>query len=315
VDNNNQIIYDKNYEIIENNAIILFTRLDFLSVMLKEVIMSQRLIWPVAALFAIFAAIKPFLAGTSLQAIVPAFSILLPVLFVLFHAPRQIGWRNLGMFFALTFVISWSYESLSIATGFPFGNYHYTDTLGPKLGTVPLLIMPAYFAVCYISWQIARTLTETLAPQHSHGWPVILVASFVMVMWDLSMDPARATVHQAWIWHDGGAYFGVPFVNFMGWFLCVATIFAAFAYKLKRSAAMGVATPDKTAQGQSLGLYAALFTEFVANAAYGPTTGTVTDAVGQVWNLRDIYQTLGLVSIFTMGFVIGITLLALRRQA
>lgn len=277
--------------------------------------MSQRLIWPIVACYAIFAAVKPFLAGTGLQALVPAITILLPVLFVLFHAPRQIGWRNLAAFFALTFVISWSYESLSIATGFPFGHYHYTDNLGPKLGTVPLLIMPAYFAVCYISWQIARTLTDSLAPQQSHAWAVVLVAAFVMVMWDLSMDPARATVHQAWIWHDGGAYFGVPFVNFAGWFLCVATIFAAFALWLKRSAAAGVARPDKAAQGQSVGLYAAIFTEFVAYAAYGPTSGTVTDAVGQVWALRDIYQSLGLVSIFTMGFVILLAVLTLRRQA
>lgn len=277
--------------------------------------MSQRLIWPIVACYAIFAAMKPILAGTEFQALVPAITILLPVLFVLFHAPHQIGWRNLAGFFALTFVISWSYESLSIATGFPFGHYHYTDNLGPKLGTVPLLIMPAYFAVCYISWQIARTLTDSLAPQQSHAWVVVLVAAFVMVMWDLSMDPARATVHQAWIWHDGGAYFGVPFVNFAGWFLCVATIFAAFALWLKRSAAAGIASPDKTAQGQSVGLYAAIFTEFVAYAAYGPTSGTVTDAVGQVWALRDIYQSLGLVSIFTMGFVILLAVLTLRRQA
>lgn len=277
--------------------------------------MSQRLIWPVIALCAIFAAIKPFLAGTPLQAFIPAITILLPVLFVLFHAPRQIGRRNLAIFFALTFAISWAYESLSIATGFPFGNYHYTDNLGPKLGTVPLLIMPAYFAVCYISWQIARTLNQALAPSHSHGWPVVLLASFVMVMWDLSMDPSRATVSQAWIWHDGGAYFGVPFVNFAGWFLCVATIFAAFAFWLKRGAAQGIGTPDKTDQSQSIGLYAAIFTEFVANAAFGPSIGTVTDAVGQVWALRDIYQSLGLVAIFTMGFVIVMTLLALRRQA
>jgi len=276
--------------------------------------MTDRLIWPILAIYAAFAAAKPLLAETALEAFVPAFSILLAVLFVLFHAPRQIGWKNLAVFFALTFLISWSYESLSIATGFPFGNYHYSDILGPKLGTVPLLIMPAYFSVCYISWQIARTLTEGLTPKQSHGWPVVLVASFVMVMWDLSMDPARATVRQAWIWHDGGAYFGVPFVNFAGWFLCVATIFAAFAIWLHRNQATGVVQPDKTAQAQSLGLYAALFAEFVAYIAYGPTIGTVTDAVGQVWNLRDIYQSLGLVSIFTMGFVIVMTILALQRK-
>lgn len=276
--------------------------------------MSNRLIWLVIAIYALFALAKPFIAGTGLQELVPAVSILMPFLFVLLHSPKQIGWANLAAFFVACFIISWGYESLSIATGFPFGNYHYTDNLGPKLGTVPLLIMPAYFSVCYISWLIARLLVDGTAPAQSHHWTVVLVAAFVMVMWDLSMDPARATVHQAWIWHDGGAYFGVPFANFAGWFLCVATIFAAFALWLSRRGAAGVAQPDRNALLQALGLYVALFAEFVGFAAFAPT-GTVTDAVGQVWNLRDIYQSLGLVSLFTMGFVIVLTLLKLRRQA
>ncbi|HMS94138.1 MAG TPA: carotenoid biosynthesis protein [Tabrizicola sp.] len=277
--------------------------------------MKDRILWTITGLYALFAAAKPLLAGTALFALVPIVSILAPILFVLLHAPRQIGWTNLGVFFGLAFAISWSYESLSIATGFPFGNYHYTEDLGWQLGTVPLLIMPAYFGVCYISWHIARTLTEALDPARAHGWPVVLVAAFVMVMWDLSMDPSRATVNLTWIWHDGGAYFGVPFVNFAGWFLCVATIFAAFALWLKRTRANGVATPDRPAQAQALALYAGLFAEFIAFAAIGPKTGTVTDATGQVWALRDIFESLGLVSIFTMGFVLVLTTLALRRQS
>ena len=274
--------------------------------------MKNRLIWAIVALYALFAAAKPLLLGTSLFVLVPLVSILAPILFILLHAPHEIGWKNLAVFFLLAFAISWSYESLSIATGFPFGNYHYTKDLGWQLGTVPLLIMPAYFGVCYISWLIARTLTSALAPAQSHGWPVVLVAAFVMVMWDLSMDPSRATVNLTWIWHDGGAYFGVPFVNFAGWFLCVATIFAAFALWLRRNQAAGVATPDRQAQAQALGLYAALFGEFVVFGALHPA-GTVTDATGQIWNLRDLYQSLALVSIFTMGFVIVLGVIALTR--
>lgn len=266
--------------------------------------MRDTMIWAVVALYAVFAAAKPLLVETPYFVIVPLVSILAPILFVLLHAPRQIGWKNLGVFFALSFVISWSYESLSIATGFPFGNYHYTEDLGWQLGTVPLLIMPAYFGVCYISWHIARTLTGALAPSQAYRWPVVVVAAFVMVMWDLSMDPSRATINQTWIWHDGGAYFGVPFVNFAGWFLCVGTIFAAFAVWLSTRGSSDIALIDRPAQAQALGLYLAFFAEFASFAFLGPKTGTVTDALGQIWNLRDIYESLGLVSIFTMGFVI-----------
>lgn len=274
--------------------------------------MQNRLLWALIALFALFNALKPLVLDGPLDALVPLISIVAPVIFVLLHAPRQIGWRRLAIFFALTFVISWSYESLSIATGFPFGNYHYTDKLGPKLGTVPLLIMPAYFGVAYISYLLARLLSDHAAPTARPFWLVALVASFVMVVWDLSMDPARATVAQAWIWHDGGAYFGVPFVNFAGWFLCVATIFLAFGAVASR-----LPQPEPRAEGSidalPLGLYAALFAEF-ATYPYWPREGSVTDAAGQVWNLRDLYQSLGLVSVFTMGFVILLSLAKLTHR-
>ena len=82
--------------------------------------------------------------------------------------------------------------------------------------------------VCYISWLIAALPTGHSGKVRPN-WLLALTTSFVMVMWDLSMDPARATVAQVWIWHEGGADFGVPFVNFAGWFLCVFTIFMAFS--------------------------------------------------------------------------------------
>jgi hypothetical protein len=71
--------------------------------------------------------------------------------------------------------------------------------------------------------------------------------------------------------------------------------------------------PDAQALAQALALYVALFLEFVAFAAV-PQSGTVADATGQVWNLRDLYQTLGLVSIFTMGFILVSGVLTLRRR-
>jgi uncharacterized membrane protein len=275
--------------------------------------MQDRIIWIVTALLAVFSVLKPVLLGTPVEVVFPLVSIAAPVLFVLLHAPREIGWPRLALFFALTFVISLSYETASILTGFPFGWYHYTEKLGPQLGVVPLLIMPAYFGTAYACWIIARLLLDHGRSAAPAG-PVamVLTASFVMVMWDLSMDPSRATVSQSWIWHDGGAYFGVPFINFSGWFLCVATIFAAYALTSGRFAAPR-AMPDAQALAQALALYGALFLEFVAFAAV-PQSGTVADATGQVWNLRDLYQTLGLVSIFTMGFILVSGVLTLRRR-
>jgi uncharacterized membrane protein len=256
-------------------------------------------LWFLIAIFGIFAVLKATPFSGSIQGFIPAISILVPTLFAAVHGLHRLGGRTMLVFFSITFVVSWCYESLSIATGFPFGHYHYTNNLGPKLGTVPLLIMPAYFAMCYVSWTLAHVLLDKWNQKSDQmlKFAIPLIASFIMVMWDMCMDPARATVKQAWIWHDGGGYFGVPFSNFLGWFLCVYTIFQLLAIYLIRGASAG-----KVVQDQANAMYAATSLEFVT-LGFFPPTGTVTDAVQQVWQLSALYETLGLVALFTMVFV------------
>ena len=267
----------------------------------------DRVLWTITALFAVFAVLKATPASAALQAAIPAISILVPTTFAVLHGTRRLGTKTMLVFFLITFVVSWCFESLSIATGFPFGNYHYTDKLGPKLGTVPLLIMPAYFAMCYVSWNLSHAVLDKFN-QTSDGllrFAVPLMASFIMVMWDMCMDPARATLHQAWIWHDGGSYFGVPFSNFVGWFLCVYTIFQMLALYLMRTGANGGSASGDGAKNnwhQVTALYGATFVEFAAYALI-PPDGTMTDATQQAWSVRAMYETLGLVAMFTMLFV------------
>jgi len=137
-------------------------------------------------------------------------------------------------------------------------------------------------------------------------WAVPALASFIMVMWDMSMDPARATLAEVWIWHDGDGYFGVPFQNFMGWFLCVWTIFQLYAFYLRRQASgAGVVTQtdaQKSEWHQMTALYGTLILEFLSMAAL-TTNMALVDQAGQSWNPRDMYETLALVSIFSMLFV------------
>lgn len=276
--------------------------------------MRNMAIWSCIMLYAAFAAAKPFLLGTPFFAVVPAFTILVPVLVVALHGPRELGWKLLGLFFLITFGVSWSYETASIQTGFPFGEYHYTEKLGVKIGLVPLLIMPAYFGVCYVSWLLAdlilgdRTGDGTISGLASR----VLVGSFVMVMWDVAMDPSRATVARAWIWHEGGGYFGVPLQNFAGWFLCVATILLAYGM-VERRLGKARPDPDRQAYAQALGLYTAIFIEFVSLAVFPPQR-TEIDATGKAWELVSLYQSLGLVATFTMGFVILLSIAALARR-
>ena len=204
---------------------------------------SNGLLWVFIVLYVLMGASR-LLHNAHLQRLMPFISVAILMGFAIVHGIRRYGWRHFVVFFIVAFVISWSYETLSILTGFPFGHYVYTDNLGPKLWLVPLLIMPAYFSMGYIAWTLAHVLLDRYDDRLA-GAEVVLVpalASFVMVMWDLCIDPASSTISGSWIWSDGGGYFGVPLVNFLGWYLCVFTIYLMFALYLQRSAEWTIAT-------------------------------------------------------------------------
>jgi putative membrane protein len=237
--------------------------------------------------------------------------------FAIVHGMPRYGGMHFGVFFILTVVVSWSYETSSILTGFPFGHYVYTDKLGPKLWLVPLLIMPAYFSMGYIAWTLAHVLLDRFDDRLAGGEMVLVpaLASFVMVMWDLCIDPASSTISGAWIWRDGGGYFGVPFVNFLGWYLCVVTIYLVFALYLRRSAEWTRATNlgDRSTWTLPALMYAAVMLPRLIEPIAGDSV-QVTSNDGHVWWTGDIHTASALVALFTMLFVTVLALVRVSRS-
>ncbi len=222
--------------------------------------------------------------------------------FVLIHGSRRYGWDNLFLFFGITFLISWSSEAASIATGFPFGNYHYTELLGPKIGTVPMAVMPAYFVAGYLAWTMGTVFLGNLGTgmQRRNLFLVPLVASSVMVMWDFCLDPIRSTIDGAWVWEDGGIYHGVPLSNYFGWFLTVFTIFQIFALYLYRSS-----RNERVEQGRTYW--------YLAPVMYlGLAVGFLLNPFFQTTNL-EIYRSVFWGCIFTMVFTSVLNIIFVKR--
>ncbi len=156
------------------------------------------------------------------------------LVFVCLHGWYRYGWQTMLIFFGITLAITWSAESLSIETGIPFGNFHYTDLLGDKIGHVPILIIPAYFFNGYLAWTLGNLFAGNLTAG-MHRKDVVrvpLISTVIMVMWNLSFDPIMSTIEGNWVWHDGGFYFGVPLSNFIGWFITVFLVFQLFSFFL-----------------------------------------------------------------------------------
>ena len=227
-------------------------------------------------------------------------------LFAAIHGTIRYGKKNMLIFFLITFIVSWGYENLSIITGFPFGKYHYTDFLGFKLLYVPLVIMPAYFGTAYLSWTIAQVLLDEFKKKLSGGsiFFVPFIASFIMVMWDLVMDTYASTISHAWNWESGGGFFGVPFSNFMGWFLCVFTIYLIFAIYLKKNGdfTSHLIVSEKLYWIQAAIVYSQI-TLFVLFRAFFEESSIITTLDNHQWWTGDLYETASLMWVFTMFFV------------
>jgi uncharacterized membrane protein len=117
-------------------------------------------------------------------------------LFGLLHGASTYSWRGILFFLAVCLGVSNASENLSILTGFPFGWYHYSDAMGPKLFLVPLQIGPAYFGVGYLSWTLARAILgdEDTRSAGLLSFATPALASFIMVSWDLTIDPTMSTI-------------------------------------------------------------------------------------------------------------------------
>ena len=155
--------------------------------------------------------------------------IVVPVAFALLHGAVRYHWSGILTFLVISLVVSNVLENSSILTGFPFGHYYYTSDLGPKLFLVPLVIGPAYFGTGYLAWVLATVLIGDVRPKGSWftTFAVPFIASFMMVAWDLGMDPTSSTIRHSWMWEQGGGYFGVPLTNYLGWFFTVYVFFQA----------------------------------------------------------------------------------------
>jgi len=148
---------------------------------------------------------------------------------------ERYGFKNTVIFFLITWIVSLFFEAFSIQTGFPL-SYHYNLASPIVLFQVPLIVIFAYFGMGYVCWTLSHVLTGQYSNKLEGRWIFIVpfIAALIMVMWDLIMDPIASTVLSQWVWHNPGAYFGVPITNFFTWFVTVFIFYQLFALYLAK---------------------------------------------------------------------------------
>jgi uncharacterized membrane protein len=262
---------------------------------------TNLLLWALVLLYAVARVFEVFPGRVPIVAMV-ALHVVPPIVFALIHGAMSYRTRGILAFFAICLVVGNIFENLGVHTGFPFGRYHFTDLMGPKLFVVPIQLGLAYLGMAYLSWTLARLILGNMrsAPAGSRVVTLPLVAAFIMVAWDFSQDPVWSTILHLWIWRQGGAYFGVPVSNFFGWYLTVYVFYQWFALYLRSRSTNPHPLPSN---------YWNLAILFYAVSAAGnillviPRSGpsVISDPSGAQWKVSDIAATCALVSVFTMG--------------
>lgn len=104
-------------------------------------------------------------------------------------------------------------EALGTATGVPFGDYTYADSLGPKLLDVPVVIPLAWAMFAYPCLLVGQRLA-------GGALGAAVVGGWALASWDLFLDPQMVAAGH-WTWTGVRASLpgspGIPVSNTLGW--------------------------------------------------------------------------------------------------
>lgn len=153
-------------------------------------------------------------------------------------AAHALGTRAALRFVIIALSLAWFAEQMGATRGWFFGDYHYTDVLGWRLGEVPAVIPLMWFSLTYCGYVLANLIVWRRAVDESAGLPdaltLSLLAAMIVTAFDLGADPYFVFKLKAWIMvkTDGG-WFGETIQGFFGWLFVAFVIIFSFRLTLR----------------------------------------------------------------------------------
>lgn len=172
-----------------------------------------KIIFPIAAALyvaAYFTATQPI---TPRLALVSSLSVIIFAMPSYLAAMKCLGKKKGLLLLGALGIYALIIESLAIHTGFPYGNFTYTDILGNKLfGLTPWTVAFAYPPILLLAYYTAHTFGRSQTSR------VLAGTAFLATLVDMVLDPAAVRL-RFWYWENPGFFYGVPLINFLGWLL------------------------------------------------------------------------------------------------
>lgn len=145
-----------------------------------------------------------------------SFIFLLAGLIILYFAFKE-GDIKILIWFLISYITLFTAEIIGVQTGFIFGDYLYTDLLGPAYFGVPLLISFNWLFILLGTVYIASLAEEKIILNS-------LLAGTIAVVYDMMLQEAVKKLLY-WEWYEGI----VPIFNYYSWFFLGA--FLALIYR------------------------------------------------------------------------------------
>ncbi len=130
----------------------------------------------------------------------------------------QRAWKSLPKLLLWALIVGFSAEIVGTHLCLPFGCYEYVN-LRPQIFGVGLFVP--------FAWGIFGAIAYLTASYFFRNWSKrLLFAALLMIIIDLSVDPIM-TSWKAWVWKRTTAinWFGIPWTNYLGWFIVSLTFF------------------------------------------------------------------------------------------
>lgn len=118
------------------------------------------------------------------------------------------GMNNFLRYIPALFIFSILIEFVGIKTGFPFGNYGYSEILQPQIFNVPVQIGFSWIMTAYSSLVIIKSVN----PGGSYSG--IVSAALLLTAYDFLLEPFAAHVNGFWRWENNS----IPVMNYLAWF-------------------------------------------------------------------------------------------------
>lgn len=171
------------------------------------------------------------------------------------HSLRHLGVKHALLYFGVIVLVELTLEQVNIWThGGVFGELKYPDQyFGPKIGDVPVAVP---LAMCAINWPTYVIVNLILFRR------VVMSSRQLGVVAALAHCAILATMHTAWSFcaepmalangilyrptvgdHSGVTHWGVPVVEFCGWWLMAFVQFAIFSFIVARVAGLPAEKP------------------------------------------------------------------------